>query len=135
MTDSVDTKMQIPEKEICFLYFEITKQLPANLIVMTQKQVVKGSIKQNTVVNLPKKDGRYYIELTDSMGKVFEERIIEDPLRPVLERYDIEETSTHEIEIEKGYFNIRFNYRPEITLVKIYIINQGLPILLHTENI
>lgn len=138
MADSVDAvavKNEIPEKEICFLYFEITKQSPADRIEMTQKQVVKGFLKENTIVNLPKKEGRFYLELTDDGGHVREVRVIENPLRPVLESYDIEETTTHELELEKGYFNIRFNDHPEITQVKIYIIHQGIPMLLHTQKI
>lgn len=123
------------KKQLMFLYFEVTQGESIPEIVLTQKQLVSGSIKENTIVNLPPKDGRYQIDLIDHTGQPVEVRIVEDPLHLVLEKYEYTETTTHEVELQKGYFSVRYNHRPEINTVKIYQYQQGTPVLLFTENL
>lgn len=123
------------KKQLMFLYFEVTQGENSPQIILTQKQLVSGSIKENTIVNPPPKEGSYQIDLIDQTGKTAEVRIVEDPLNLVLEKYDYTETSTHQVELQKGYFSVRYNHRPEISSIKIYQYQQGTPILLFTENL
>ena len=48
-----------------------------------------------------------------------EERIIEDPLNPVLEVYAEEGLSKNKLKLQKAQFSVRFNQKGEISNVKV----------------
>lgn len=134
-TNAVIVK-EIQEKNIVFLYFEITKE-ENNIekITLTNSQIVAGSLKENTIAKKPKAEGNLMITLTDEKGTVVEERIIENPLNLTLEQYGDEGMQTQQVQLEKGYFYVRYNQNTSIKSVKIQKIQQKNLILLFTQNL
>jgi hypothetical protein len=52
-------------------------------------------------------------------GGIIEERIIEDPLNPVLEVYAEEGLNKAKVKLKKADFSVRFNQKGTITSVKV----------------
>lgn len=124
------------EKNIVFLYFEMTKkENNVESITLTQTQVVSGSIKENSINNKHKAEGNLMILFLTENGTVLEERIIENPLNFALEQYDEEGIQTQQVTLKKGYFHVRYNQNPAIKSIHIQKIQQNGNLSLFTQNL
>jgi hypothetical protein len=118
-TDS-STKIAIPENNIVYLFFEIEKT-PSGTekVTHTETRITKGTIKNTSVENKEKVAGNLLISMLDQSGKIVEERIMEDPLNPLLEVFAEEGLSKNKVNLNKAEFSVRFNQKGEISTVKV----------------
>ena len=108
------------ENKIIYLFFEIEKQEGATeKVTLTETKSTSGFVKNGAIDNKPLITGNLLISLLGNNGEVMEERIIEDPLNPVLEVYAEEGLSKNKLNLQKAQFSIRFNQKGEITNVKV----------------
>lgn len=117
-TTSPSTK--VVENGIVYLFFEIEKDSNGlEKVTLTNTKTTEGFLKNGSIVNKPSTAGNLVISLLGKNGAVVEERIIEDPLNPLLEVYAEEGLSKNKLQLTKGQFSVRFNQKGEISSVKI----------------
>ena len=117
-TTAASTK--VVENAIVYLFFEIEKDSNGlEKVTLTNTKTTEGFLKNGSIVNKPSTAGNLVISLLGKNGAVVEERIIEDPLNPLLEVYAEEGLSKNKLQLTKGQFSVRFNQKREISSVKI----------------
>lgn len=117
-TTSPSTK--VVENAIVYLFFEIEKDSNGlEKVNLTNTKTTEGFLKNGSIVNKPSTPGNLVISLLGKNGAVVEERIIEDPLNPLLEVYAEEGLSKNKLQLTRGQFSVRFNQKGEISSVKI----------------
>ena len=117
-TTAASTK--VVENAIVYLFFEIEKDSNGlEKVTLTNTKTTEGFLKNGSIVNKPSTAGNLVISLLGKNGAVVEERIIEDPLNPLLEVYAEEVLSKNKLQLTKGQFSVRFNQKREISSVKI----------------
>ena len=117
-TTAASTK--VVENAIVYLFFEIEKDSNGlEKVTLTNTKTTEGFLKNGSIVNKPSTPGNLVISLLGKNGAVVEERIIEDPLNPLLEVYAEEGLSKNKLQLTKGQFSVRFNQKREISSVKI----------------
>ena len=108
------------ENKIIYLFFEIEKQEGSTeKVTLTETKSTQGFVKNGAIDNKPAIPGNLLISLLGNNGEVMEERIIEDPLNPVLEVYAEEGLSKNKLKLQKAQFSVRFNQKGEISTVKV----------------
>ena len=111
---------KVVENAIVYLFFEIEKDSNGlEKVTLTNTKTTEGFLKNGSIVNKPSTAGNLVISLLGKNGAVVEERIIEDPLNPLLEVYAEEGLSKNKLQLTKGQFSVRFNQKGEISSVKI----------------
>ena len=111
---------KLGENAIVYLFFEIEKDSNGlEKVTLTNTKTTEGFLKNGSIVNKPSTAGNLVISLLGKNGAVVEERIIEDPLNPLLEVYAEEGLSKNKLQLTKGQFSVRFNQKGEISSVKI----------------
>lgn len=113
-------KVVTPENSIVYLFFEI-ENTPSGMekVTHTDTKITKGIIKNTAIDNKENMAGNLLITMLGKSGEVLEERIIEDPLNPVLEVYAEDGLSKNKVNLKKADFSIRFNQKGEISSVKV----------------
>ena len=123
-----EEEVQIPGEatpsKIVFLYFDIVESVDGlDKITLTENQVVDGQLKENTILNAPRKAGNLILQITDNNGEIQEEQIIENPLNQNIEQYgESGEMNSQNVELEKSQFYMRFNQQKDsksIVILKI----------------
>lgn len=89
-------------------------------------------MKSGAIDNKPNVPSNLLISMLDSNGKVLEERIIEDPLNPLMEVYAEEGLSKTKMSLKKAEFSIRFNQKGEVATVIVEKITENSKIKLIT---
>ena len=107
------------ENKIIYLFFEIEKEGSTEKVTLTETKSTQGFVKNGAIDNKPAIPGNLLISLIGNNGEVKEERIIEDPLNPVLEVYAEEGLSKNKLKLQKAQFSVRFNQKGEISTVKV----------------
>ncbi len=108
------------ENKIIYLFFEIEKtEGSLEKVTLIETKSTQGFVKNGAIDNKPSIPGNLLISLLGNNGEVLEERIIEDPLNPVLEVYAEEGLSKNKLKLQKAQFSVRFNQKGEITTVKV----------------
>ena len=109
-----------PENSIVYLFFGIEKTPSGSeKVTHTETRITKGIIKNTSIDNKENKAGNLLITMLGKGGEVVEERIIEDPLNPVLEVFAEDGLSKNKVNLSKAEFSVRFNQKGEISSVKI----------------
>ncbi|WP_143071371.1 hypothetical protein [Kaistella jeonii] len=109
-----------PENSIVYLFFGIEKTPSGSeKVTHTETRITKGIIKNTSIDNKENKAGNLLITMLGKGGEVLEERIIEDPLNPVLEVFAEDGLSKNKVNLSKAEFSVRFNQKGEISSVKI----------------
>ena len=123
-SSSSSVKIAKPENAIVYLFFEIEKE-GNNLekVTLTEKKISAGYVKNASIENKSSAPGNLQITMLGKNGDVLEERVIEDPLNPVLEVYAEEGLSQNKLSLKKAQFSVRFNQKGEISSVKVEKIN------------
>lgn len=131
---STSTNQMIkPENKIVFLFFEIEKaENGIEKVTLTKTTASAGFVKNASIDNTASTAGNLLISLIGKNGNVLEERIMEDPLNPLLEVYAEEGLSKNKINLQKAEFSVRFNQKGEISAVKIEKITSNSKINLLT---
>lgn len=114
------------ESKIVYLFFEIEKaENGVEKVTLTDTKTTAGVVKNGAIDNKPSVPGNLLISLLGNNGEVVEERIIEDPLNPLLEVYAEEGLSKNKLKLAKAQFSVRFNQKGEISQVKIEKITEN----------
>lgn len=109
-----------PQQNIVYLFFDIEKNPDGTETVRhTDTKITEGILKNATIDNKPSVPGNLFISILGKNGEVVEERIIEDPLNPLLEVYAEEGLSKNKLQLTKGQFSVRFNQKGDIAAVKV----------------
>ncbi len=109
-----------PISQIVFLFFEIEKTPNGTEIVKhTGTTKANGLMKKQTVENHPAKNGNILISFLGKDGNVQEERIIEDPLNPIMESYTQSGLEREQMKLNKAEFSVRFNQSGETATIKL----------------
>lgn len=126
-------KVVTVENSIVYLFFEIEK-MPSGSekITHTDTKITKGIMKNTSVKNSENVQGNLLITMLGKGGEIVEERIIEDPLNPVLEVYAEDGLSKSKVNLPKAEFSIRFNQKGTISSVKVEKISASSKINLIT---
>lgn len=121
LNNSASNTVEKPvENKIIYLFFEIEKQDGSTeKVTLTETKSTQGFVKNGGIDNKPSIPGNLLISLLGNNGEVMEERIIEDPLNPVLEVYAEEGLSKNKLKLQKAQFSVRFNQKGEISNVKV----------------
>ncbi len=121
LNNSASNTVEKPvENKIIYLFFEIEKQDGSTeKVILTETKSTQGFVKNGGIDNKPSIPGNLLISLLGNNGEVMEERIIEDPLNPVLEVYAEEGLSKNKLKLQKAQFSVRFNQKGEISNVKV----------------
>lgn len=119
------TPTKVVENRIVYLFFEIEKDGNSlEKVKLTDTKIAEGFVKNASIENKSATPGNLYISLLGKSGEVLEERIIEDPLNPLLEVYAEEGLSKNKLNLKKAHFSIRFNQKGEISSVKVEKITE-----------
>lgn len=114
------------ENSIVYLFFDIEKsENGAEKVTLTDTKITEGLVKNGAIENKPSIPGNLLISMLGANGEVLEERIIEDPLNPLLEVYAEEGLSKNKLKLTKAQFSVRFNQKGEISSVKIEKITEN----------
>ena len=115
----------LAKNSIVYLFFEIEKDSNGSeKVTLTDTKITEGTVKNGSLENKALIPGNLYISLLGKSGEVLEERIIEDPLNPLLEVYAEEGLSKNKLQLNKGEFSVRFNQKGEISSVKVEKITE-----------
>ena len=115
----------VAKNSIIFLFFEIEKEADGlEKVKLTDTKIAEGFVKNASLENKAPNPGNLYISLLGNNGEVVEERIIEDPLNPLLEVYAEEGLSKNKLNLKKAHFSLRFNQKGEISSVKVEKITE-----------
>ena len=109
----------VQENSIVYVFFEIEKIADQEKVVHIKTQTTKGILKNGSVENKPRIAGNLLFTLLGKNNEIVEERIIEDPLNPLLEVYAEEGLSKNKLTLNKAEFSIRFNQKGNILAVKV----------------
>lgn len=113
------------ENSIVYLFFEIEKsENGLEKVKLTGTKISEGFIKNASIENKASLPGNLLISFLNKSGAVLEERIIEDPLNPILEVYAEEGLSKNKLNLKKAEFSVRFNQKGEISNVKVEKITE-----------
>ncbi len=108
------------ENNIVYLFFEIEKTSNRTETVKhTNTTIKQGILKSASVDTKEKTTGNFIISMLSKNGEIIEERIIEDPLNPVLESYSEEGLEKKQVNLRKAEFSVRFNQKGDVASVKI----------------
>lgn len=108
------------ENSIVYLFFEIEKnENGSEKVKLTDTKTTAGTVKNAAMENKPSVPGNLLISMMGKNGETLEERIIEDPLNPLLEVYAEEGLSKNKLNLTKAEFSVRFNQKGEISNIKI----------------
>ena len=119
------TPTKVVENRIVYLFFEIEKDGNSlEKVKLTDTKIADGFVKNASLENKAPNPGNLYISLLGKSGEVLEERIIEDPLNPLLEVYAEEGLSKNKLNLKKAHFSIRFNQKGETSSVKVEKITE-----------
>ena len=114
------------ENSIVYFFFEIEKaENGLEKAKLTDTKTSAGFVKNGAIENKASNPGNLLISLLGKNGEVMEERIIEDPLNPLLEVYAEDGLSKNKLKLNKAQFSVRFNQKGEISTVKIEKITQN----------
>jgi len=94
-------------------------------VILTDTKVSSGSFKNASLENKENIPVNLRISMIGKSGEVLEERIIEDPLNPVLEVYAEEGLSKNQLQLNKAEFSVRFNQKGNIASVKVEKITKN----------
>ncbi|HCN12706.1 MAG: hypothetical protein IAE62_07300 [Flavobacteriales bacterium] len=125
---SSGTSVSFPslENKIVYLFFEIEKTAGGlEKVILTDTKVSSGSFKNASLENKENIPVNLRISMIGKSGEVLEERIIEDPLNPVLEVYAEEGLSKNQLQLNKAEFSVRFNQKGNIASVKVEKITKN----------
>ena len=141
-TDIKDIEeVKMPNEEIpaqiIFLYFDIKKGSEnKELITLTNTQIVAGQMKENVILNAPRKEGNLILQILDNQDKVIEEQIIQNPLNKNIETYDQNnQANTKNVQLEESQFYMRYNNQNNPKNIKILKILPSGDIELYKEKI
>ena len=119
------TPTKVVENSIVYLFFEIEKDGNGiEKVKLTDTKITEGFVKNASIENKASVPGNLYISLLSKSGEVLEERIIEDPLNPMLEVYAEDGLSKNKLNLNKAEFSVRFNQKGEIANVKVEKITE-----------
>lgn len=108
------------EQSIVFLFFEIEKTTDGNEIIkLTDKKITAGIMKEGSIDNKENTAGNIAVTFLGKDGKAVSERIIEDPLNPMMETYSEEGLNREKMVLPKAEFSMRFNQTGNISAVKL----------------
>ena len=120
MNSGTTASPQPLENKIVYLFFEIEKaENGVEKVKLTDTKVSPGMIKNASIENKENVAGNLLISMIGKNGEVLEERIMEDPLNPVLEVYAEDGLSKNQLKLSKAEFSVRFNQKGEISSVKV----------------
>ena len=120
MNKDTTSKIALPENNIVYVFFEIEKTPSgAEKVTHIETRITKGTIKNTAIDNKENVAGNLLISMLGKGGEVIEERIMEDPLNPLLEVYAEEGLSKNKVNLNKAEFSVRFNQKGEISTVKV----------------
>ncbi len=113
------------ENNIVYLFFEIEKKSNGNEQVKhTETKITEGILKNASIDNKEKIPGNIIVTMLGNDGKTVEERIIEDPLNPMMESYSEEGLNREKMNYPKAEFSVRFNQKGEVSSVKLEKISE-----------
>lgn len=113
------------ENNIVYLFFEIEKTANGlEKVKLTDTKIAEGFVKNASIENKASVPGNLLISFLGKNGEVLEERVIEDPLNPLLEVYAEEGLSKNKLTLNKAEFSVRFNQKGEISNVKVEKITE-----------
>lgn len=108
------------ENSMIYLFFEIEKTAGnTEKITHTETKIAKGILKSASVENEERLPGNLIITVLGTDDNILEERIIEDPLNPILESYSEEGLNKQKMNFPKAEFSVRFNQKGNASSVKI----------------
>lgn len=118
-TTSIST-IKKSENNIVYLFFEIEKTANGTEQVKhTDTKTTEGILKKGSIENKENLPGNIAVTFLGKDGKVISERIIEDPLNPMMETYSEEGLNRKKLKFPKAEFSIRFNQIGEISSVQL----------------
>lgn len=121
---SSSTKPIKAENAIVFLFFTAEKKADGTeLIKHTDTKITKGIAKNSSLDNKANAPGNIAVTFLGKDGNIISERIIEDPLNPMMESYSEEGINKEKMNFPKADFSIRFNQTGEIVSVLLEKIN------------
>ncbi|MEC5157908.1 hypothetical protein [Chryseobacterium sp. MP_3.2] len=121
------------KNSIVFLFFQIEKLTSGEEKVLhTGTKTTQGIMKGGAINNKPNVAGNLLISMLGINGEVLEERIIEDPLNPLMEVYAEEGLSKTKMTFNKAEFSVRFNQKGEVAAVTVQKITDNSKIKLIT---
>lgn len=116
----------VPENSIVFLFFQIEKSASGEEKVLhTNTKITQGVMKSGAIDNQPNATGNLLISMLDVKGEIVEERILEDPLSPMMEVYAEEGLSKTRMTLNKAEFSVRFNQKGEVASVTVEKITEN----------
>lgn len=119
-SNSAASQPKTVENNIVYLFFEIERQPNGNeKITHTDTKTTKGILKNNSIENEPRVPGKILITMLRNNGETVEERIIEDPLNPILESYSEEGLDKKQMNLQKAEFSLRFNQKGDVSSIKM----------------
>ena len=108
------------QNTIVYLFFEMeATSAGGEKVTHTDTKIAEGTLKSSSVENKENIPGNLLITMLGKDGGIIEERIIEDPLNPVLEVYAEEGLNKAKVKLKKADFSVRFNQKGTITSVKV----------------
>lgn len=114
-----------PKQNIVFLFFEIERnQSGTETLRLTDKKITEGFVKNSSLENKPNIPGNIAVTFLGKDGQIISERIIEDPLNPMMETYSEEGINKEKMNFPKAEFSLRFNQNGDISAVTLEKITQ-----------
>jgi hypothetical protein len=110
---------------IVYLFFEIEKsENGVEKVMLTDKKTTVGILKEGSVEDKENISGNIKVAFLNKEGEKISERIIEDPLNPMMEIYTQEGINKEKMNLQKAEFSIRFNQTGNIASVQLEKINK-----------
>lgn len=108
------------EKRIVYLFFEIQKDTNGpETVKLTDTKITPGTFKNASLENKEKIAGNIAVTFLSQDGNIISERIIEDPLNPMMETYTQGGLGREKLNLQKAEFSIRFNQTGNISAVQL----------------
>ena len=116
----ITTGTEANKNHIVYLFFEIEKTSAGGEIVKhNDTKITEGILKNASLDNRESLPGNIAVTFFGKEGKAVAERIIEDPLHPMMEIYTEEGISKEKVNLPKAEFSIRFNQPGNISSVQL----------------
>lgn len=112
------------ENSIVYLFFTIEKSANGTeLVTHTDTKITAGFLKNASIENRQNMPGNIAVTFIGKDGEIIAERIIEDPLNPMMETYSEEGINKEKMNFPKAEFSVRFNQTGKISKVILEKIN------------
>lgn len=113
------TSPEIKKNQIIYLFFEAETTANGEQITLKDKKITEGTLKNSAIEQAERIPGNIVVQMMGNGGTVVEERIIEDPLNPVMESYSEEGIEKGKMKLQRAEFSVRFNQTGNISTIKL----------------